>query len=178
MKKAIRLSLMTMFIFIAFTAMSFAAPADSISADTVQKLSESFNSERSVINKPKDFVLATIDDNVIISGMGKEGDRITVSLYTRSGDEYVPMTDSIDFEIGPIGVFTQEISLKYQTSKFPVESRISKATLVVLTLKRGDSVLRDYRVIKASDKNDLQESLSTLRSTGFSTFSATSAVKP
>ena len=100
MKKAIRLSLMTMFIFIAFTAMSFAAPADSISADTVQKLSESFNSERSVINKPKDFVLATIDDNVIISGMGKEGDRITVSLYTRSVDEYVPMTDSIDFEIG------------------------------------------------------------------------------
>ena len=110
--------------------------------------------------------------------MGKEGDKITVSLYTRSGDEYVPMKDSIDFEIGPIGVFTQEISLKYQTSKFPVESRISKDTLVVLTLKRGDSVLRDYRVIKASDKNDLQESLSTLRSTGFSTFSATSAVKP
>ena len=102
MKKAIRLSLMTMFIFIAFTAMSFAAPADSISADTVQKLSESFNSERSVINKPKDFVLATIDDNVIISGMGKEGDRITVSLYTRYGDEYVPMTDSKHFEIGLI----------------------------------------------------------------------------
>ena len=69
MKKAIRLSLMTMFIFIAFTAMSFAAPEDSISADTVQTISESFNSDRSVINKPKDFVLATIDDNVIISVM-------------------------------------------------------------------------------------------------------------
>ena len=178
MKKAIRLSLMTMFIFIAFTAMSFAAPEDSISADTVQTISESFNSDRSVINKPKDFVLATIDDNVIISVMGKEGDRINVALYTRSGDEYVLIKDDIEFLIGPIGVEAQEISLKYQTSKFPVESRISKDTLVVLTLKRGDSVLRDYRVIKASDKNDLQESLSTLRSTGFSTFSATSAVKP
>jgi len=172
MKKVIRLSIMTMFIFIAFTAMSFAAPADSISADTVAKLSESFNSERSVINKPKDFVLATIDDNVIISGMGKEADKISISLYTRVDDEYVPIKDSIEFSIGPIGVFTQEISLKYKTSRMPVESKISKDTLVVLTLKRGDSVLRDYRVIKASDEKDLQKSLSTLRTTGFSTFSA------
>lgn len=178
MKKLIRLSIMTMFIFIAFTAMSFAAPADSISADTVEKLSESFNSDRSVINKPKDFVLATIDDNVIISGMGKEGDKISISLYTRVDDEYVPIKDSIEFSIGPIGVFTQEISLAYKTSRMPVESKISKDTLVVLTLKRGDSFLRDYRVIKASDEKDLQKSLSTLRTTGFSTFSASSAVKP
>lgn len=175
MKKVIKLSIMTMFVFIAFTAMSFAAPADSISADTVDKLSESFNSERSIINKPKDFVLATIDDNVIVSGMGKEGDKITVSLFTRVSDEYVPMKDSIDFTIGPIGVFTQEISLKYQTSKAPVESKLSKDTLVVLTLRRGDSVLKDYRVIKSSDEKDLQKSLSTY---GLSPLSAKSAVKP
>ncbi|WP_028828726.1 hypothetical protein [Proteocatella sphenisci] len=178
MKKVIRLSIMTMFIFIAFTAMSFAAPADSISADTVEKLSESFNSDRSVINKPKDFVLATIDDNVIISGMGKEGDKISISLYTRVDDEYVPIKDSIEVKLGRIGDFMEKISLKYQTSRMPVESKISKDTLVVLTLKRGDSFLRDYRVIKASDEKDLQKSLSTLRTTGFSTFSASSAVKP
>ena len=171
MKKAIRLSLMTMFILIAFTAMSFAAPADSISADTVQKLSESFNSDLSFINKPKDFVLATIDDSVMISGMGRTGDKLIISLYTRSGDEYVPMKDSIESTIDKLGTITETISLKYQTSNFPVESRISKDTLVVLTLKRGDSVLKDYRVIKASDKNDLQESLSTLRSTGGSPLS-------
>lgn len=173
MKKIIRTLVLTMLIFVAFSAMCFASPGDNISVETVQKLSESFNNDNGIINKPKDFVLATIDDNVIISGVGKENDKVVVSLYTRANEEYVPMGDSVDFAIGPIGVFTKEISLKYQTSDLPKESKLSKDTLIMLELKRGGSITRDYRVIKSTDEKDLQKSLSTLKSTGFSTYSAT-----
>lgn len=175
MKKIIRILVLTMFISVAFGAMCFAAPGNSVSVETVQKLSESFSSENGVINKPKDFVLATIDDNVIISGVGKEGDKVSVYLYTRTGEEYVLLGDSLDFAIGPIGVFTKEISLKYQTSDLPKESKLSKDTLIVLQLKRGEAITKDYRIIKNTDEKDLEKSLSTLRD-GFSSYSATPSV--
>ncbi|MGB5824103.1 MAG: hypothetical protein WBH44_08490 [Proteocatella sp.] len=178
MKKIIRILVLTMFISVAFGAMCFAAPGNSVSVESVQKLSESFSSENGIINKPKDFVLATIDDNVMISGVGKEGDRVSIYLYTRSDEEYVLMEDSLDFSVGLTGFFAKEISLKYQTSGLPKESKLSKDTLIVLQLKRGEAVNKDYRIIKTTDEKDLEESLSTLRSTGFSTYSAASVTKP
>ncbi len=176
MKKIIRTLVLTMLIFVAFSAMCFASPGDNISVETVQKLSESFNAEKSIINIPnntKDFTFITTDDNVTISGVVKGNDNITISLYTKIDEQYVPMGDSIYPKIGQLGVFSEDISLKYQTSDLPKESKISKNTLIRLELKRGESLIKDYRLIKITDKKDLEESLSTLKSTGFSTYAAT-----
>lgn len=178
MKKYIKILMLTVCLFAAFSISAFAAPSENISVETVQKIADSWDADKSIITKPKDFVTTlNDDDSIAISGVVKENDTIKISLYTRIYDQYVPMGDDINPKVDKLGVFFQSISFKYQTNSAPKESKLSKDTLIVLELKRGDSVIKDYRIVKITDKKDIQESLSTMKD-GFNTYSNSPVKKP
>lgn len=177
MKNLLRASILTLLFILAVGGSSFAtlnttSNKTAVSTETVSKLQEAFTPETGIINKPKDFTLVTTSDTIIISGSGKEADSVKISLYTLIEDEYIPFGDTIEFKLGPLGVFTKEISLKYKSSDLAVEPKLSKNTLVVLELTRGNQSSKDYRVIKSSDEADLRNSLTALKSTGFTSYSS------
>lgn len=177
MKTYIKILVLTVCMFSLLTISAFAAPSENISEETVQKIAESWDAEKSIITKPKDFVTTlNEDDSIAISGVVKENDTIKISLYTHVGDQYVPIGDVINPKVDKLGVFFQDISFKYQTASTPKESKLSKDTFIVLELKRGDSVIKDYRVVKITDKKDIQESLSTMKD-GFNTYSTNTVKK-
>lgn len=134
-----------------------------ISNKKVEEIQETINMDRSFVNKPKDFLLSTTSDTVVISGDGKENDKIIIKLYKKAGDEFVQMGDQISLNIGALGVFTKEISLKDIESSAPKEAAVSKETLVVLELRRGEKSAYDYRLIKFSDNNEVKATLKTLK---------------
>ena len=143
------------------TLASFADPAE-VSAKKVEEVQKSFEIDKSFVNKPKDFALNTINDTVVISGDGKENDKITIVLYKKDGDSYKQMGEAVELTIGPLGVFTKEISLKDQQNS-PKEAAVSKETFVVLELKRGANAAYDYRLIKFSDEKEVKETLKSVK---------------
>lgn len=143
------------------TLASFADPAE-VSAKKVEEVQKSFEIDKSFVNKPKDFVLNTINDTVVISGDGKENDKITIVLYKKDGDRYVQIGETVELTIGPLGVFTKEISLKDQASS-PKEASVSKETFVALELKRGTNASYDYRLIKFSNEKEVKETLKAVK---------------
>lgn len=150
------------------TAIVFANPKEEskgIAVERVAEISEEINVEKGIINKPKDFVLNTVNDAFVVSGTGRENDKVTITLYKRVGDEYVQMGESIELKIGPLGVFTKELSLKEIDPKSPKETVVSKDTLLVLQMKRGDLVSMDYRLIKFSDDKEVKKSLDAIKLT-------------
>lgn len=175
MKNLLRFTILTMLFVLLVSGSAFATSnttqTRTVSVETVKKIQDAFNPDTGIINKPKDFALVTTSDSVIISGSGKEADSIKINLYTLNGNEYQAFGDTIEFKLGPLGVFTREISLKYKASELAVEPRLSKNTLVVLELTRGPFTSKDYRIIRSSDESDLRNSLTSLRSTGFTSYS-------
>lgn len=135
-----------------------------IPAGAVVELEEGFKADSGFVNKPKDFEVTTTKETVVISGTGKENDIVKISLFKRSGDAYVPMNEVIELKIGQLGVFTKEVSIKETNKKTPSASVISKDTLVVLELKRGDSSVWDYRLVSFADDNQVKQSLQNVRS--------------
>ncbi len=165
--KRLSIAFIMMFaIVLSATVVGFANPKEEvkpISVERVIEISEEINVEKGIINKPKDFILSTVNDAFVVSGTGKENDKVTITLYKRVGDEYVLMGESMELKIGPLGVFTKELSLKENDPKSPKESVISKDTLLVLQMKRGDVVAWDYRLIKFSDDKEVKKSLDAIK---------------
>lgn len=148
------------------TNISFANPKDdSISVEKAKVIEESYKPEKSFVNKPKDFEINTTKDTVVISGYGKENDKVKITLYKREGDSYVLMGEAIDIKIGALGVFTKEISLKDSKGKGPKEAVVSKDTFIVLELKRGEQSVWDYRVVRFADEKEVKQSLESLKVT-------------
>lgn len=161
-----RLSITLIFLFaiiMSATVIGFANPkkeeVKSISVEEVAEISKKIEVDKGFINKPKDFSFSTVNDTLVLSGKGKENDKVTITLYKRDGDSFVQMGDSIELKIGPFGVFTKELSLKDSNEKSPKEAVISKETFVVLELKRGEVSAWDYRMIRFSDDKDVKKSL-------------------
>lgn len=177
MKNCIKVLVLTVCILAMFSISAFAAPSENISVETVQKIADSWDAQKSIINNPKEFVTSLNgDDSIAISGVVKENDTIKISLYTRVDDQYVPMGEDISPKVDKLGVFFQNVSFKYQTTTMPKESKLSKDTFIILELRRGDAVVKDYRVVKITDKKDIQESLSTMKD-GFNTYSTNTVKK-
>lgn len=131
----------------------------------VEEIAENIQVEKGFINKPKDFTLNTVNDALVVSGKGKENDKVTITLYKREGDSYVQMGNIIELKIGALGVFTKELSLKDTSQKSPKEAVVSKDTFIVLELKRGDSTTWDYRLVRFSDDKEVKKSLEAARLT-------------
>lgn len=168
MKKRSVLFVFLIAIIISTTMNGFANPkkedskkdeAKSISVKDVEDIAETINVEKGFINKPKDFILNTVNDALVVSGKGRENDRVTITLYKRDGDSYVQMGKSVELKIGPLGVFTKELSLKDTSQKSPKEAVVSKDTFIVLELKRGESTTWDYRLVRFSDDKEVKKSL-------------------
>ncbi len=168
MKKRSVLFVLFIAIIISTTMVGFANPrkeeakkdeVKSISVKEVEDIAENINVEKGFINKPKDFTLNTVNDAIIVSGTGRENDRVTITLYKRAGDSYVPMGKSVELKIGPLGVFTKELSLKDTSQKSPKEAVVSKDTFIVLELKRGETTAWDYRLVRFSDDKEVRKSL-------------------
>lgn len=144
---------------IALTLSSAFAFADTVPVKNVEEAQKSFDTDKSFVNKPKDFVLSTLSDTVVVSGVVKENDKLTITLMKRVKDEYVPYGEPIELTIGALGAFTKELSLKDTKSDAPKEVEVVKETLVVLELKRGKNTATDYRLIKFSDEKEVKETL-------------------
>ena len=163
-RKSLIIPALLMAMMISTTLTGFADNGDkAIETKKVEEIQKSFDQDTSFVNKPKDFLLNTTNDTVIISGDGKANDKITISLYKRVADEYVLMGDKIELNLGALGVFTKEISLKDLEATAPKESSVSKETLVVLELRRNGNSAYDYRLIKFSDDKDVKESLRAIK---------------
>ncbi len=151
------------------TVIGFANPKDNkkeiktVPVSEVQKIIEEINVEKGFINKPKDFILNTVNDVFVVSGTARENDKVVITLFTNEGEEYVQMGDSIEVKIGPLGVFTKELSLKETNQKSPKEAVVSKDTFVVLELKRGDFIMKDYRLVKFSDDKEVKRTLESFK---------------
>ncbi|MGL5439596.1 MAG: hypothetical protein ACRDA4_04320 [Filifactoraceae bacterium] len=161
MKKLIRALLLT-----AITTTLLSAPcfANNVSVKDVTTKIESLQASSPIITKPKDKVYLTTNDSVVISGTGKEKDIVSITVYTKSGSEYTLISDD-SLEIGPLGVFTTELSLKY-AGKTPKSMQISGETYVYLKIVRGTTVIDDARIIKYTSDEKLQDSLSALKTGG------------
>ena len=162
MKKITILLFTIVLLTITGTLASFADTPE-ITAKKVEEVQKSFEIDKSFVNKPKDFLLNTINDTVVISGDGKENDKLTILLYKKDGDDYVQMGDAVELTIGALGVFTKEISLKDQQQNSPKEASVCKETFVVLELKRGTHVAYDYRLIKFADEKEVKETLKAVK---------------
>ncbi len=164
MKKISLMLLIMALVSISATLTGFADPGDkAISTKKVEDIQKNINMDKSFVNKPKDFLLSTVNDTVVVSGEGKEGDRVLITLYKKSGGEFVYMSDKIELSLGALGVFTKEISLKDSNPAAPKEALASKETLIVLELIRSGSSTYDYRLIKYSDEKEVKETLKAIR---------------
>ncbi|MDO4711809.1 MAG: hypothetical protein Q4A75_07495 [Peptostreptococcaceae bacterium] len=161
-----RLGITLIFIFaiiMSATVLSFANPKKEevkpIPVEEVTKIAKEIKVEEGFINKPKDFSISTVNDTLVLSGTGKENDRVKITMYKRDGENFVVMGDSIEIKIGPLGVFTKELSLKDGSQKSPKEAVVSKETLIVLELKRGEVSVWDYRFVRFSNDKEVKRSL-------------------
>ncbi len=102
--KRLSIAFIMMFaIVLSATVVGFANPKEEvkpISVERVIEISEEINVEKGIINKPKDFILSTVNDAFVVSGTGKENDKVTITLYKRVGDEYVLMGESVELKSG------------------------------------------------------------------------------
>lgn len=165
MKKFMSTLLLTMITVMLFTVPSFANT--SISEKDVTTKIESLQISSPIITKPKEKTYLTTNDTVVISGIGKEKDVVSIVVYTKSGSEYT-LIDENSLEIGPLGVFTTELSLKY-VGQTPKDVQISEETYVYLRIVRGSTVIDDARIIKYTSDEKLQNSLNALKTTGLKT---------
>lgn len=167
MKRKILSALLISFIF-ATNLIGYANPIkmedNKISVEAVEDIEEGFKTENGFVNKPKDFEVTTTNDTVVISGTGKENDKVKITLFKREGDSYVLMGEQIELKIGQLGLFTKEVSLKESSTKAPRETVISKDTLIVLQLERGKSSIWDYRLIRFADEKEVKKTLDNLKS--------------
>lgn len=161
-----RLSIALIFVFaiiMSATMIGFAHPKKEeikpISVEEVTKIAKEIKVDEGFINKPKDFSISTVNDGLVLSGTGKENDRVKITLYKRDGDDFVAMGEPIEVKIGPLGVFTKELSLKDSSQKSPKEAVVSKETFIVLELKRGDMSIWDYRFVRFSNDKEVKKSL-------------------
>lgn len=162
MKKIIKALLMTMIVTTLITVPSFADKV--ISQENVTAKIEALQGNSPIITKPKEKTYITSGDMVAMSGTGKEKDVVNVVIYTKSGSEY-KLIDENTFEIGPLGVFTTEISLKY-VGQTPKDFQISEETYVQLRITRGTEVIEDARIIKYTSDEKLQTALEALSTKG------------
>ncbi len=160
-----KLSIMLMLVMVMTLSATLTGFADNgggnktVSAKRVDEIQKNIDVNKGFVNKPKDFLLATVNDTVVISGDGKKGDKVIITLYKKSGDDYVQMGETVELTIGDLSVFSRAISLK-DDSKAPKEASISRETLVVLELSRSGNSAYDYRLIKFSDDKEVKETLS------------------
>ncbi len=163
-----RLGLIIVLLFatvLSISALGFAdGAAEQYSVEEVAEIADEIQIDKGFVDKPKDFILTTVSDAFILSGTAKENDKLTITLYKRVGNSFVPMGESVEIKIGPLGIFTKEVSLKDEQTKSPKETTVSKETFVVLELKRGDTVTWDYRLIRFTDDKEVKKSLDTLKS--------------
>lgn len=161
MKKISIMMMLVTVMILSATLTGFAENGDgskTISAKRVEEIQKNFDVDKSFVYKPKDFLLATVNDTVIISGNGKKGDKVVITLYKKLADDYTQMGDTIELTIGDLAQINRAISLKDE-SKAPKEASISKETLVVLELNRNGNSAYDYRLIKFYDDKEVKEKL-------------------
>lgn len=144
------------------TGIGFADANDkSVPTKRVSEVQENFNINKSFVSKPADFLLNTTNDTVVISGEGKANDKISITLFRKSDNEYLQMGDAIEISIGEMGRFSKEVSLKDTQVNSPREAIVSKETFIIFELKRGANTNYDYRLIKYADEREIKESLRT-----------------
>lgn len=103
------------------------------------------NSNSIEIIKPDSDYTITTNDKIVVSGKGKAGSTVDLSVYTKKDGKFVSTSQKKSIEIGPIGLFVSEVKLTDGENKIVFKFEDDSTSKIVM-----------YRNIKEAQK-DVEE---------------------
>lgn len=113
--------------------------------------------ENPIIRKPEDVSVSTTSNTVVLSGKGKEKEKVSIELYYKTNEEYVFDGQSVDVVLGPLGVFSKELAIGDSFGS------TNKEVFILVKIKRKSDLILDARKIIYSDIEEIKKSLENIR---------------
>lgn len=159
MKKII-CSLIVLMTVLSLTTGIYATPKEEIklTQKEVSKILDGLDKNGSpIIKKPEDLNFSTISNTIVISGKGKEKEKVSIELYYKTNDDYIFDKQPIDVTLGPLGVFSKELSIRESFGS------TNKEVFILVKIQRKSELVVDARRVIYSDIEEIKKSLENIR---------------
>lgn len=159
MKKII-CSLIVLMTVLSLTTGIYATPKEEIklTQKEVSKILDGLDKNGSpIIKKPEDLNFSTISNTIVISGKGKEKEKVSIELYYKTNDDYIFDKQPIDVTLGSLGVFSKELSIRESFGS------TNKEVFILVKIQRKSELVIDARRVIYSDIEEIKKSLENIR---------------
>lgn len=158
MKKFVSVFLLSLML--VSVSVSYANPSsnETLSQKEVVQILENIDTENSpIIKKPEELNVSTTSNTIVISGKGREKEKVIIELYYKVKDDYVFDKQPIEVTLGPLGVFSKEVAIKNSFGSS------TKELFVLVKIQRKNEWIVDARKMVYSDISDIKKSLENIR---------------